>query len=419
MSRRIIFLHDWLLGFRGGEKVLDALLLKYTLCDNSQSEAKNQNANKKKSSKSSNFQEVTTLTRVCQVVTLFYRPNKTSTLIDRSLSITSIVNCLPFLSYYYRYLLPFFPFLVKLLRLRTLDPQGESLIISTCHALIKGVPKVKPEQLHICYCFTPTRYAHDMQGEYITERDGLKRFILNWIKKADVEASENVDYFIAISEFVRDRIRRCYPDYIGEIPVVYPPVKTDIPRLGLARGDFYLFASALVPYKNPQVAIEACLGLGRELVVIGSGPLKRMLVKKFGDRVKFLGRVDDEALYRYLQTAKALLFPVIEDFGILPVEAMACGLPVIAPNVGGAAETVYYDPNDIGHSSGILYNIGNDHVASLQAIMKKFDTISLDEERIKERARLFDYDNFYKNWSAVLAKIAETDERVRPALLNL
>lgn len=419
MSRRIIFLHDWLLGFRGGEKVLEALLLKYNLFDNSQSEAKNQNANKKKTSEDSDFEELATQPRVSQVVTLFYRPNKTSAVIDRSLSSTSMVNWLPFLSYYYRYLLPFFPFLVKFLRLKALDPQGKALIISTCHALIKGVPKVKPQQLHICYCFTPTRYAHDMQGEYITERDRLKRVILNWIKKADVAASANVDYFIAISEFVRDRIRRCYPDYMGEIPVVYPPVKVDIPSFGLKREDFYLFASALVPYKNPQVAIEACLGLRRRIVVIGSGPLEKSLVKKYGDRVEFLGRVDDQSLYRYLQTARALLFPVIEDFGILPVEAMACGLPVIAPNAGGVAETVYYDPDDIEHSSGLLYNIGNDHVASLQAMIKKFDTICLDEEQIKMRAHLFDYENFYKNWSAVLTKISESDERVRPALLDL
>jgi glycosyltransferase involved in cell wall biosynthesis len=245
-------------------------------------------------------------------------------------------------------------------------PTDVDLVLSFSHAVAKSVHP-PPGVPHVCYCFTPMRYAWHLRGEYFPEtREGkgargkgqatskpygvfsgklirspidlARDAVLDRIRAWDQETSARVSHFVAISRTVAQRIRECYG---RESTVIYPPVDTDYyTPADVRREDFYLCVSALAPYKRIDLAIDACNRSGQRLIVIGDGPERRRLEQMAGPTVRLLGWQTNEVIRDHLRRCRALLFPGLEDFGIVPLEAQACGTAVIAFGQGGATETI-------------------------------------------------------------------------------
>jgi glycosyltransferase involved in cell wall biosynthesis len=273
-----------------------------------------------------------------RLLTLLHKPGSVSAAIERLRVRPSWLGRLPRVERYYRYLLPLMPFAAGW---RVTDAD---LVVSLSHCVAKSArpPRGVP---HVCYCFTPMRYAWHMKDAYFRKAGLVGRLkaavvdrLLSAIREWDRRTADRVTHFVAISRTVQDRIRECYG---RDSVVICPPVDTDFySPAPVPREDFYLVVSALAPYKRFDLAIEACLRLGRRLVVIGSGQDAAKLRARAGPGVAFLGWQPDEVIRDHLRRAKALLFPGEEDFGIVPLEAQACGCPVIALGRGGATETV-------------------------------------------------------------------------------
>jgi glycosyltransferase involved in cell wall biosynthesis len=302
---RVVLVHDWLTGVRGGEKCLEPVARRWP---------------------------------GARLLTLIHKPGSVSPPIERLRIRPSALNRLPRVDRYYRYLLPLMP-LAAGWKVTEAD-----LVVSLSHCVAKsarppaGVP-------HVCYCFTPMRYAWHMKDAYFRAAGLLGRAkaaaidkLLAAVREWDRRTADRVTHFVAISRTVRDRIRDCYG---RDSVVIYPPVDTEFyTPAPVPREDFYLVASALAPYKRFDLAVEACARLGRRLVVIGAGQDAVRLRAKAGPGVAFLGWQPDEVIRDHLRRARALLFPGEEDFGIVPLEAQACGCPVVALGRGGATETV-------------------------------------------------------------------------------
>jgi glycosyltransferase involved in cell wall biosynthesis len=304
-TARVALVHDWLTGMRGGEKCLEPLCRRWP---------------------------------DARLYTLFHKSGSVSDAIEGVCIRPSPLNRLPRVDRYYRYLLPAMPFVAGW---RVADAD---LVVSLSHAVAKSA---KPPQgvPHVCYCFTPMRYAWHMKDAYFRKTgliSGLKAravdVLLSRIREWDRRTADRVTHFVAISNTVRDRIRDCYS---RDAAVIYPPVDTDFYTPSQqSREDFYLVVSALAPYKRFDLAIDACVKLGKKLVVIGSGQHAAKLKAAAGPNVSFLGWQPDDVIRDHLRRAKALLFPGEEDFGIVPLEAQACGCPVIGYARGGLTETV-------------------------------------------------------------------------------
>lgn len=303
---RLALVHDWLTGMRGGEKCLEPL------CDA--------------------FPEAT-------LHTLLHKVGSTSPAIERMAIQTSALQKVPGIERHYRKLLPLMPWAARGWRVA----KDAEVVLSLSHCVAKSIrlPRGVP---HLCYCFTPMRYAWDGRDAYLDSwtdrpfRRALAARMLDRFREWDRKTAANVTQFIAISQTVAERIRRNY----GRESVVIPPpvdVAYHTPT-GQPRGNAYLVASALVPYKRVDHAVIACTKARRELIVIGTGPERERLERLAGPTVKFLGWQPDEVLREHYRTCRALLFPGDEDFGIVPIEALGCEAPVIALNRGGAAETV-------------------------------------------------------------------------------
>ena len=231
--------------------------------------------------------------------------------------------------------------------IESLNLSAYDIVISNSHAVAKGV-RVKPGALHICHCCSPMRYAWDLRDQYLEEA-GLDHGVKGWLagqlldhlKTWDAKASHRVGEFIAISEFIADRIKRSYG---RSSTVIYPPVDTSFYTPSGTRGSAYVAASRFVSYKRIPAIVEAFRQLpDRQLVVIGDGPDREKVAALAGANVTLMGWQPREVLRETLQRARAFIFAAEEDFGILPVEAQACGTPVIALGVGGALETVVSD----------------------------------------------------------------------------
>lgn len=252
---------------------------------------------------------------------------------------TTFIQKLPLAHKNYRNYLPLMPLAISRFDLASYD-----LVISSNHAVANGV-KTHTNQIHVSYTYSPMRYAWDLREQYLKESNldkGLKgflaRFVLSRLKKWDYRAAQGVDHFIGISEFIKDRI---YRSYGKNSIVIYPPVDTDFYQIGAVKSDFYLVASRMVPYKMMPLIVSAFSEMpDKKLVVIGDGPDFERVKERASDNVEILGYQDDLVLRDYLQKAKALVFAAEEDFGILPVEAQACGTPVIGFGKGGLLETV-------------------------------------------------------------------------------
>lgn len=236
-----------------------------------------------------------------------------------------------------------------------LDLRGFDLVISSDSGPVKGV-RVDAQAVHICYCHSPMRYLYDGYETYRAQMGVITRAVFSAtagrVRAWDERAAQRVSYFIANSEYVADRIRRCYG---RESVVIHPPI--DLHRARVAEvGNHYLCAGRLVGYKRTELMIEACARLGRRLRIAGTGPEENRLKKLAGAAdISFLGEMTTEALWQEYAECRALLFAADEDFGMVPLEAQACGRPVIAYGAGGSLETIRGLGANRGEATGIYF----------------------------------------------------------------
>ncbi len=273
--------------------------------------------------------------------------------------------------------------------------KNTDLIISSNHCVAKGIQK-PARAIHICYCHTPMRYAWGFEKEYFGSYPRILKLliqkIMTWLQKWDLKTNSSVDHFIANSENVKKRIKQFYE---RDAQVIYPPIQIparEIPPSNSTASSYFLIVSALVPYKRVDIAIDALNQLGVPLVVIGNGPLESFLKKRARSNIKFLGWRADHEVVEYYQGCRALIFPTEEDFGMVPLEAMACGKPVIAYASGGALESVIPLEKGREKATGMFFNEQNSE--SLISAIKRFDEKQFDPEVIRRHAEGFRADNF-------------------------
>jgi glycosyltransferase involved in cell wall biosynthesis len=320
---RVALVHDWLTGMRGGERVLEALCRMFP---------------------------------EAPIYTLVHVPGRVSATIERHPIHTSPLQHVPGIERWYRHLLPLYPAALAALRVAPVD-----LVISSSHCVAKSV--VAPTGArHLCYCHTPVRYAYDQFDAYFGPArvgwltSALMRPTMAAFARWDRRTSVRPDRYVANSQHVARRIRA---HYNRESAVVHPPVDTTyyVPGAG-ARERRALVVSALVPYKRVEVAIAACRQVGLPLTIVGQGPEEARLRAVAGTEVEFAGALTDEAVRECYRSSTMLLMPGEEDFGLVPVEAQACGTPVVALGRGGATETV------VDGLTGVLTGDGVDAFAA-------------------------------------------------------
>ncbi|MEO1953829.1 MAG: glycosyltransferase [Campylobacterales bacterium] len=302
---KIAIIHDWLVTDAGAEKVLKSICELYPDAD------------------------------IFSLVDFLDAKDKKEIINSKKVT-TTFIQKLPFSKKYFRYYLALFPIAIESLNLNSYD-----LIISSSWAVAKGVKTYK-NQLHICYCHTPIRYAWDLYDEYTSNLKGLKALFVKWtlkrLRKWDIDTLDRVDYFVANSKFVQERIKRTYD---RDSIVIYPPVDVDRFELYKDKDDFYITASRLVPYKKTKLIVEAFNEMpDKKLVVIGAGEEYDAIKEIAKENISVLGYCANDVLVDYMQRAKCFVYGAVEDFGIIPIEAMACGTPVVALNQGGTKETV-------------------------------------------------------------------------------
>jgi len=310
---------------------------------------------------------------------------------------TSFLQKIPGINKYYRSFLPLMPIAIEQFDLSEFD-----LIISNSYAVAKGV-LTGPDQLHICMCCSPIRYAWDLQHQYLRESNkdkGLQSWIARWIlhevRKWDYRTANGVDEFVAISNYIA---RRIWKVYRRESMVIYPPVDVENFTLHEQKEGFYLTASRMVPYKRINLIVEAFSTMPeKELVVIGTGPDLKKIQSLATPNVQLLGYQPFDVLKGYLQRAKAFIFAAEEDFGIVPIEAQACGTPVIAYGKGGALETV------IDGKTGIFFR--DQSVESLKEAIEKFEGLDItwNPKIIRENAEKFSKKRFQKELQQLVEK---------------
>jgi glycosyltransferase involved in cell wall biosynthesis len=370
VPHRVALVHDWLTGMRGGEKVLELFCRRWP---------------------------------DAPLWTLLYLPGQVSQTIASRPIHTSLLQRMPFAATKYRNYLPFFPIFAELHKARSAD-----IVISTSHAVAKSMihRHGRNTPYHICYIHTPMRYAWDLFDEYFgPSRVGwiasrfLFRPLVQLLRLYDAKTVNRVDLFVANSRYVADRVRRLYGRQAEVLP---PPVNVERFRNAVREPeDWFLVVSALVPYKRVDQAIRACSAIGRPLKIIGKGPelavLKTLAAGLKAD-VEFIGWASDEELTSAYRRARALLFPGIEDFGIVPVEAIACGCPVIALGVGGILDSMT-------DKTAVLYTEATHH--GLIDAIHQFEARKnpFSEEALRARAEYFSESNFLDRFEQKFARV--------------
>ena len=347
---RVALVHDWLTGMRGGEKVLEALCETFPAAD---------------------------------IFTLFHVRGSVSPQIERHRIHTSWLERVPFASRHYRRLLPLFPSAIE-----RFDLRGYDFIVSSSHCVAKSVIP-QGEARHLCYCHSPMRYAWDQFDAYFgADRVGaaasrlVYRPIMSRLATWDARTASRVHRFVANSRHVAGRIARYYN---RRASVVYPPVDTAFYRPTLVQPEsHFLIVSALVPYKRVELAIEACQRVGAQLRIVGDGPERPRLERLAGAAVTFLGPMVGESLRDEYRRAQAVIMPGEEDFGIVPVEAQACGRPVVAYARGGALETV------VDGETGVFFSALT--AESLGAALERVSSLRFEAERLHAHADQFSRD---------------------------
>ena len=337
---------------------------------------------------------------------------------DRKLT-TTFIQGLPRARKSFRGYLPLMPLAVEQLDLSAYD-----LVISSAHAVSKGV-LTGPDQLHISYVHSPIRYAWDLQHQYLRE-SGLSRSLKGWLAKWmlhkmrlwDYRTAAGVDHFVANSRFIGRRIRKVYG---RESDVIYPPVDVGAFELHEQKQDHYLTASRLVPYKRIDVIVAAFAKMpDKQLVVIGDGPEMDKIRALATPNVRLLGYQPFEALRSHMQQAKAFVFAAEEDFGIIPVEAQACGTPVIAFGKGGAVETVVQS-GDSELATGVFFH--EQTADSIVDAVRRFESAPIfSPVACRRNAERFSIDRFRQQfaayvetkWRAHVASLGVGDDTPRP-----
>lgn len=370
---KVAFVHEWFTHFAGSEKVLEAMHQEYPQGD---------------------------LFALIDVIPQNERP----AFLQREVK-TSFLQKIPFIRKFYRLLLPIFPFAVEQLNL-----SGYDIVISNSHAVAKGVI-TGPNQLHICMCYTPMRYAWDLQDQYLENSkfpgpaQWLARWFLHKIRIWDSRTANGVDHFISVSKYISRRIRKVYR---RDSTVIHCNVETDDFPIGAPAQDFYLAASRIVPYKKMKLIVEAFNTMpDKTLVVIGAGPGLATLQSIARPNVKIMGYQPHAVLVEKMQTAKAFVFAAEEDFGIVPVEAQSCGTPVIAYSVGGAAETV------VDGITGVHFH--EQTIPAICSAVDRFEAIhsGFDRNIIRAHALKFSTQRFRREFRALVeAKWAEHCEEI-------
>ncbi len=344
---KVALVHDWMIHMRGGEKVLEALAELYP---------------------------------GATVYTLFCDKSRLSPALAEMDIRTSWLQRLPGIKKYYRWLLPLLPYAMRSLKIEAAD-----LVISSSHCVAKGI-QIPKGAFHICYCHTPMRYLWGFEEEYFGKFPILVkpfvRTVLRQLRKWDLRTNTGVNEFISNSENVRERIQLFYG---REATVIHPPLDTARYQ---ANGDtpknYYLVVSHFVPYKRVDLVIDAFNALDRQLLVVGSGPLERAYRKRRkSGKISFLGSLSDARLRELYAGAKALIFPTEEDFGIVPLEAQACGTPVIAYGRGGALESV---------KTGLFFN--EQTPEAIQQAVLKFEKQNMERAGIAAKVEAFDRRHF-------------------------
>jgi len=365
---RVAIIHDWLVTYAGAEKVLNAILDLYPDAD------------------------------LYSIVD--FLDEKDRARLHGKHSNTSFIQKFPFAKSRYRYYLAIMPFAIEQFDLAAYD-----LVISSSHAVAKGVI-TGPDQLHICYCHSPIRYAWDMQGQYLHEsglEKGLKSWIARWVlhnvRLWDYRTANGVDCFVANSDYIGRRIRKVY----GRASLtVYPGIALNDFSLTIEKEDFYLAASRLVPYKKMDLIVRAFADMpDKKLVVIGDGPQMENVRRAATSNVRLMGYQKFEVLRDFMQRAKAFVFAAEEDFGIIPVEAQACGTPVIAFGKGGALETV------IDGETGLFFREQSE-VALREAVLRFEKECDFDPVVIRKNAERFSIEIFKRELAAIVDENMES-----------
>lgn len=373
---RVAIVHYWLVGMRGGEKVLESLSTMFPQAD---------------------------------IYTHAYRPARTSDQLNRHRVITTSVGRLPMSERLYQKYLPLMP-----AALEALDLTGYDLVISSEAGPAKGVI-VPPGVPHLCYCHSPMRYIWDQFHIYRAHSGPVTRALMPAMARRmrawDVASAARPDQIIANSRHVAGRIDKFWR---RAADVIHPPVSTDrfAPVAPEARGGYYLWLGELAPYKRPDLAVEAFGRMGKPLFVIGGpGRAEAELAQTAKDNIRFLGRLDDARMRRYLASCRALIFPGEEDFGIVPVEAMASGRPVIAYGRGGALDSV------VDGETGLLFH--EQSVDALIDAVERFEAQELEHrppEVFTRHAARFDEPIFRQKMTRALEDMGALDplRRVAP-----
>ena len=285
--------------------------------------------------------------------------------------------------------------------LEQLDLREYDLVISSESGPAKGVI-TSPEAMHICYCHTPMRYVWDMYPDYIASAGRVTRWLMrpliHKLKIWDRLSADRVDYFVANSNFVAKRVNKFYR---RPAKVIHPPVDIEDFEVQSEKSDYYLVLGQLTPYKRADLVVKAFLASAKKLVVIGDGEQYRELKALENDHISVLGRASWDVCKKHLRQAKAVIFPGVEDFGMVPVEAMACGTPVLAYAKGGALETV------IEGKSGLLFN--RQTVESLNACVANFEALpnGLNVQEIRNHAETFSRQIFKRNIEDFIKSVSE------------
>ncbi|MBI4689732.1 MAG: glycosyltransferase family 4 protein [Nitrospirae bacterium] len=356
---KVAVVHDWLVIYAGAEKQLEQILRLFPDAD-------------------------------LYSVIDFLRDDERGFILNKRAN-TSFIQRLPFAKTKYRNYLPLMP-----LAIEQLDLSGYDLIISSSYAVSKGV-LTDSNQLHICYCCSPMRYAWDLYHQYLNET-GLNRgvkgkiaqLILHYIRMWDFIAANRVDHFIAISKYISKRIKKVYG---RDSTIIYPPVYIDEFELCAKKEDFYLTASRMVPYKRVDLIAEAFSRMpDKKLVILGDGPEMGKVKARAGKNVEILGHKTFDVLKDYMQRAKAFVFAAEEDFGITPVEAQACGTPVIAFEKGGILESVIENKTGIFFKEQTVEGL----IEAVNDFEKKQDKFDYNE--IRKNAERFDKERFNREF---------------------
>jgi glycosyltransferase involved in cell wall biosynthesis len=379
---RVALVHDWLTGMRGGEKVLDAICELYP---------------------------------DAPLFSLVHVPGSVSSRIEARRIVTAFTQRLPGASRFYRQYLPLFPAAVELF-----DLDGFDLVISTSHCAVKSVVKAG-SAVHVSFCHSPMRYGWDQFEAYFGAaqvgrlRHRVLRPVMAGMARWDRATADRVDRYVANSHYVAARIRRYYN---RGSTVVYPPVDTAFYRPPGDRRHSragLLVVSALVPYKRLETAIDAARMLGEPLSIVGTGPELSRLQGRAGDGVTFLGWRSNEEIRTLYQQSAATLLPGVEDFGLVPVEAQACGCPVVALSEGGAAETV------VDGETGVL--VAERSTDAFAAGITRLRTLALDPDRLRQHAETFSRERFLAEFrsavndacAAARQPLAAAARRTRPS----